>query len=160
MRSLVRSGYTARVCGLSKPQLQHFFMPPCCIWHHIFAFSPAIMISIEIYFIIKVIANTQRASDDKILTSQGETMRIINSSLDDSNERTKDHIIGALSSLILFEVQPHEQVVLTGADASQETYGSNQIAALHRHGLKQLLQLRYTGSGIEIHRLVQHLLVQ
>lgn len=34
------------------------------------------------------------------------------------------------------------------------------MAAVHRRGLKQLLQLRYTNSGVEIHRLVQHLLVQ
>ncbi|KAH7378038.1 hypothetical protein BKA64DRAFT_248229 [Cadophora sp. MPI-SDFR-AT-0126] len=81
--------------------------------------------------------------DRDILHHKGETMRIINSSLDNPIERTSDQIIGALSSLILFE----------------ETYGSNQIAAVHRRGLKQLLHLRYTNSGTEIHRLVQHLLV-
>ncbi|KAL2067752.1 hypothetical protein VTL71DRAFT_15848 [Oculimacula yallundae] len=81
--------------------------------------------------------------DRDIFHHRGETMRIINTSLDDPCERTSDQIIGALSSLILFE----------------ETYGSNQTAALHRCGLKQLLQLRYAKSGIEIHRLVQHLLV-
>ncbi|PVH79840.1 hypothetical protein DL98DRAFT_572311 [Cadophora sp. DSE1049] len=81
--------------------------------------------------------------DRDILHHKGETMRIINSSLDDPIERTSDQIIGALSSLILFE----------------ETYGSNQVATVHRHGLKQLLQLRYTNSGVEIHRLVQNLLV-
>ncbi|KAH7310051.1 hypothetical protein BKA65DRAFT_169296 [Rhexocercosporidium sp. MPI-PUGE-AT-0058] len=81
--------------------------------------------------------------DRDIFHHKGETMRIINSSLDDLHERTSDQIIGALSSLILFE----------------ETYGSNQIAAVHRRGLKQLLQLRYKHSGVEIHRLVQHLLV-
>ncbi|KAL5319389.1 hypothetical protein ACEPPN_012440 [Leptodophora sp. 'Broadleaf-Isolate-01'] len=81
--------------------------------------------------------------DKDVFHHKGETMRIINASLDDPAERRSDQIIGALSSLILFE----------------ETYGSNQVAAVHRRGLKQLLLLRYSNSGVEIHRLVQHLLV-
>lgn len=118
MRSLARSGCTARVCGLSKPQPQHFFTPLCCTWHHIFAFFPETRNLTETYFIIKVYTSYQHPSDDKVLTGQGETMRIINSSLDNPNERTKDHIIGALSSLILFEVKSHEQMISTTTDMS------------------------------------------
>ncbi|KAG4427595.1 hypothetical protein IFR05_016923 [Cadophora sp. M221] len=42
--------------------------------------------------------------DKDVFHHKGETMRIINASLDNPNERTSDQIIGALSSLILFEV--------------------------------------------------------
>lgn len=43
---------------------------------------------------------------------------------------------------------------------NQETYGSGQVASVHRDGLKRLLQLRYSKPQVEVHRLVQHLLVQ
>ncbi|KAE8446609.1 hypothetical protein EG329_011802 [Mollisiaceae sp. DMI_Dod_QoI] len=80
--------------------------------------------------------------DRDILHHKGETIRIISSSLDDPLEQTSDQIIAALSSLILYE----------------ESYGSKQVASIHRHGLQQILKVRYAKPDLGIHRFVQHLL--
>ncbi|CZR60125.1 uncharacterized protein PAC_10020 [Phialocephala subalpina] len=90
---------------------------------------------------LRAITNSNEYDRD-ILHHKGETIRIINSSLDDPSQRTSDEMIGALSSLILYE----------------ESYGSTQIAAIHRQGLQQILQLRYSKPDLGIHRFVQHLL--
>ncbi|KAF8862107.1 hypothetical protein BDZ45DRAFT_224688 [Acephala macrosclerotiorum] len=90
---------------------------------------------------LRALTNSNEYNRD-ILHHKGETIRIINSSLDDPSQRTSDQMIGALSSLILYE----------------ESYGSKQVASIHRQGLQQILQLRYSKPDLGIHRFVQHLL--
>lgn len=90
-------------------------------------------------------------------------MRVINASLDDPAERITDQTIGALASLIMFEVSLNAFVLfkLVAPDSvAQEMYGSSAAATLHRKGLKQLLELRYASAGPEMHWLVQHFIVQ
>lgn len=87
-------------------------------------------------------------------------MRLINLDLDDLVQRTSDQTIAALSALILFEVRYIHDDHSQYTDIEQETYGSGQIAVIHRRGLKQLLKLRYTKAQVEVRRLAQHLLVQ